>query len=200
MHRCGVTNYEKFARDLLAIVTDKPISFEVLSDDFDDMRRQAVKIASWGENVYVKIPITNSRKETSLGLIRSLTDHGTKVNVTAITTTTQVHILRAALNPEIPCIVSVFAGRIADGGICPIPIMRNCAALLAPYKKAELLWASTREVLNIVQAEESGCHIITVPNDILAKAEKTLGLDMDGISLDVIRMFLADAKVSGLSL
>jgi len=200
MKKAGIKNYEAFARDILQTVTAKPISLEVFSDEFSEMKRQALKIAAWGKNVYVKIPITNSRGESSIPLIRELAAQRVQLNVTAILTVAQVREVAAALNPAVPSVVSVFAGRIADTGVDPMPIMRECRAVLANHPKAELLWASVREVLNILQAEACGCAIVTVPHDILAKAAKMLGTDLTALSLDTVKMFAADASAVGYTL
>lgn len=200
MKKVGIKDYEAFAKDILTSVTAKPISLEVFSDDFSEMKRQALKIASWGKNVYVKIPITNSRGETSIPLIAELAQQKVQLNITAILTLAQVRDVAAALNPEIPSVVSVFAGRIADTGVDPMAIMRASGALLESQPKAELLWASVREVLNIIQAEESGCKIVTVPHDILAKAAKMLGNDLTALSLDTVKMFAKDAADAGFKL
>ncbi|HVU34445.1 MAG TPA: transaldolase [Opitutaceae bacterium] len=200
MKKAGIRDYEAFARDVLQTVTSKPISLEVFSDEFAEMRRQALKIASWAQNVYVKIPITNSRGETSLPLIRDLAADGVKLNVTAILTLVQVAGTASVLNPAVPSVVSVFAGRIADTGMDPVPLMCAAKALLAAQPRAELLWASTREVLNIFQAETSGCDIVTVPHDILAKATKLVGTDLTALSLDTVRMFAKDAVDCGFKL
>jgi transaldolase len=197
MKKAGIKDYEAFARDILQTVTAKPISLEVFSDEFPEMKRQALKIASWGANVYVKIPITNSRGESSVPLIGELGREGAKLNVTAILTLPQVRDVAAALNPAVPSVVSVFAGRIADTGVDPMPLMRASRALLADQPKAELLWASVREVLNILQAEQCGCDIVTVTHDVLAKAAKLLGMDLGALSLDTVRMFAADAAAAG---
>lgn len=197
MRKAGIKDYEAFARDILQVVTAKPISLEVFTDDPAEMRRQALKIASWGANVYTKIPITNSRGESCLPLIRELGQAGVKLNVTALLTLKQVAGVAIALNPAVPSVVSVFAGRIADTGIDPVPVMRASLALLAEQPKAELLWASTREVINILQAQESGCRIITVPHDILGKAVKMFGQDLTELSLDTVRMFAKDAAECG---
>src|SRR5471032_726042 len=193
MKKAGIKDYEAFAKDILQTVTAKPISLEVFSDEFPEMRRQAAKIKSWGSNVYVKIPITNSRGESSLPLIADLGKEGVKLNVTAILTLDQVKGVAAALNPAVASVVSVFAGRIADTGVDPMPLMRACVPLLYNQPKAELLWASTREVLNLFQADECGCAIITVPHDILAKAAKMIGLDLAAVSLDTVKTFLKDS-------
>lgn len=200
MNRAGIKDYEAFSRDVLQTVTNKPISLEVFTDEFADMRRQALKIATWGDNVYVKIPITNSRGESAIPLIKELTTEGVKLNVTALMTLAQVRDVNAVLNPAVPSVVSVFCGRIADTGVDPVPTMRAALAVLAANPKAELLWASVREVINLVQAEECGCHIVTVPHDILAKAGKMFGMDLDELSLDTVKMFTADAEKAGFRL
>ena len=200
MKKAGIKDYEAFARDILQTVTAKPISLEVFSDDFPEMKRQALKIAGWGKNVYVKIPITNSRGETSIPLIRELSHQGVQLNITAILTLEQVRQVAAALDPKVPSVVSIFAGRIADTGVDPMPIMRESRKILAGQPKTELLWASVREVLNIVQAEQSGCHIVTVQHDILAKAAKLLSMDLAALSLDTVKMFANDAASAGYQL
>ncbi len=200
MRKAGIKDYEAFARDILGTVTAKPLSLEVFSDEFPEMRRQALRLASWGANVYVKIPITNSRGESALPLIRELGAEGVKLNVTALLTLPQVAGVAAALPANLPAVVSVFAGRIADTGVDPMPLMRAAGALLADRPQAELLWASTREVLNILQAQACGCAIITVPHDILAKAATLLGQDLGALSLDTVRMFAKDAAACGFQL
>ncbi len=200
MRKAGINDYEVFARDILQTVTDKPISFEVFSDESAEMRRQALKITAWQANVYVKIPITNTRGESSLALIRDLASQGVKLNITAILTVEQVAGVAQVLNPQVPAVVSVFAGRIADTGRDPEPIMRASLALLGNLPKAELLWASVREVLNIFQADASGCHIVTVPHDILKKAIKLCGQELAAVSLDTVRMFAEDARIAGYKL
>lgn len=200
MKKAGITDYEAFARDILQTVTAKPISLEVFADDFPEMKRQALKIAGWGKNVYVKIPITNTRAESAVPLIRELAAQGVQLNITAILTLDQVRAVAAVLNPTVPSVVSIFAGRIADTGVDPMPIMRESRQILAGQPKAELLWASVREVLNIVQAEQSGCHIVTVQHDILAKAAKLLGMDLGALSLDTVKMFANDAASAGYKL
>jgi transaldolase len=200
MKKAGIKDYEAFAKDILQTVTAKPISLEVFTDDIADMKRQAAKINSWARNVYVKIPITNSKGESTLALIKELGKEGVKLNVTAILTLDQVRGVAENLNPAVPSVVSVFAGRIADTGVDPMPIMRASGALLHHQPKAELLWASTREVLNLFQAEECGCAIITVPHDILAKAAKMIGLDLAAVSLDTVKMFLKDSTDAGFKL
>ncbi len=200
MNKAGIKDYEAFSKDILQTVKSKPISLEVFTDDLVDMKRQALKIASWGDNVYTKIPITNSVGVSCLPLIKELAAEGVKLNVTALLTLKQVQGVAEALNPKVPSVVSVFAGRIADTGVDPVPMVRACGALLSDQPKAELLWASTREVLNIFQAEEAGCAIITVPHDILAKAAKMLGNDLTALSLDTVKMFAKDAAAAGFKL
>jgi transaldolase len=200
MRKAGVTDYERFAREILETVTDKPISFEVFSDDFREMHRQALKIRSWQGNVYVKIPVTNTRRESALPLIGELTREGVKVNVTAILSARQVRCAAEALDANVPSIVSVFAGRIADTGIDPIPILRESLAALKGRPHAELLWASVREVLNIAHAAACGCHIVTVPHDVLGKALKMWGTDLEELSLETVCMFARDAESAGFQL
>jgi transaldolase len=200
MRKVGVSDYEAFAHSILEHVTDKPISFEVFSDEFPEMRRQALKIRDWQENVYVKIPITNTRGESALPLIADLVEQGVKVNVTAILTLKQVEGVAGALKKDVPSVVSVFAGRIADTGVDPLPVMTESLQILKDLPSAELLWASVREVLNIFQAAASGCHIVTVPHDILAKAIKLGGTDLSELSLDTVRMFYQDAVAAGFRL
>ena len=199
MRKAGIKDYEAFAKDILQSVTTKPISFEVFSDDFPEMKRQALKIAAWGKNVYVKIPITNSRGDTCLPLIKELGQQGVQLNITAILTLDQVRGVAEALNPGVASVVSVFAGRIADTGVDPEPLMRASLALLHNQPKAELLWASVREVLNIFQSDACGCHIVTIPHDILAKALKMTGMDLTALSLDTVKMFATDAQAAGFS-
>jgi len=200
MRKAGLTDFEAFARDVLQTITVKPLSLEVFSDEFPEMKRQALKINSWGKNVYVKIPITNTRGESSLPLVRELARDGVKLNVTAILTLAQVEGVAAALNPAVPAVVSVFAGRIADTGVDPVPMMQQCKKILAGLPPAELLWASVREILNIFQADDSGCDIVTVQHDILAKALKLTGMDLTALSLDTVKMFANDAKAAGFTL
>ena len=199
MHKAGITNYKKFALDILANIKDMPISFEVFSDDFIEMERQGLEIASWGENVNVKIPITNTKGESTYQLIDNLANKGVKINATAIFTVEQVkHILPAMI--KCPSgYISVFAGRIADAGIDPLPIMKEVVDLLKPYPHLELIWASPREVFNVVQADEIGCHIITITNDIFNKIP-TIGKDLTEFSLDTVKMFYRDATLSGFSI
>lgn len=200
MRKAGISDYEAFAKDILQTVTAKPISLEVFADDFPEMKRQALKIAGWGKNVYVKIPITNTRAESAVPLIRELAASGVQLNITAILTLEQVRGVAGALNPQVPSVVSIFAGRIADTGVDPTPIMVESRKILAGQPKAELLWASVREVLNIVQAEQAGCDIVTVTHDILAKAAKQLGMDLGALSLDTVKMFANDAAAAGFKL
>jgi transaldolase len=199
MQRAGVTDYERFARQVLEVVHEVPVSFEAIADSLYDMARQARKIASWGANVFVKIPIINTSAESSKELIRELTDDGLKLNVTALTTLEQVEDVSSVLNPLVPSIVSVFAGRIADAGVDPIPVMEEALKILAPLPDAELLWASPRELFNVIQAERSGCHIITVTHDLLRKLDG-IGRDLTTVSLDIVTMFYEDALRSGLTL
>jgi len=200
LKKAGIRDYEMFAKDILQTIRDKPISFEVFSDEFDEMRRQALKISAWGPNVYVKIPITNTRAESSLPLIRDLAAEGVKLNITAILTLDQVRGVAESLDPAHPAVVSVFAGRIADSGRDPFPAMRESKDLIASHPKWELLWASVREVLNIFQADACGCDIVTVPHDILKKALKLCGMDLTALSLDTVKMFADDAQSAGYTL
>ena len=193
MTQAGINNYENFAKEVLLFLKEKPISFEVFSDEFDDMERQANKIAGWGDNIYVKIPVTNTQGVSSAALVKRLASNVVKLNVTAILTLEQVNTIHDALSPDTPAIVSVFAGRVADTGRDPIPIMSAAKTLLADQPKTELLWASPREVLNIIQADQSGCDIITATPDILKKLSK-LDYDLERFSLDTVRMFYDDAK------
>ena len=200
MRKAGLTDFEAFARDILQTITVKPLSLEVFSDEFSEMKRQALKINGWGKNVYVKIPITNTRNESSLPLVAELAREGVKLNVTAILTLAQVEGVSQALNPKVPAVVSVFAGRIADTGVDPVAIMTESKTVLKDLPQAELLWASVREVLNIFQANDCGSHIVTVPHDILGKGIKMAGMDLGELSLDTVKMFAADAKAAGFSL
>ena len=200
MRKAGIKDYEAFAKEVLQFVKDKPISFEVFSDEFKEMRRQALRIRDWHSNVFVKIPITNSRGESSVPLIAELAKEGTQLNLTAILTLAQVRAVTEVLVPEVSAVVSVFAGRIADTGRDPMPLMRASKVLLAELPKVELLWASVREVLNIVQADETGCDIVTVPHDILTKAIKLIGTDLTALSLDTVKMFAGDAAAAGFTL
>lgn len=200
MRKAGISDYESFCRDLLETVKSKPVSFEVFSDEFAEMRRQGLKIKSWGENVFVKIPITNSRGESALPLIAELAQEGVKLNVTALLTLEQVQGVADALQAQVPSVVSVFAGRIADTGVDPMAMMKQSATILEPLPAAELLWASVREVINIWQAEEAGAKIITVPHDILNKAMTMVGKDLTELSLDTVKMFAQDALQAGFTL
>src|SRR3984957_20309679 len=188
MRKAGISDYECFARQVLQSIPDRPISFEVFADDFAEMERQAMKIASWGENVYVKVPITNTKGASAAPLARKLASAGVKLNVTALLPLDQVSEITAALAGGPPACVSVFAGRAADTGIDPVPLMRKALEILAPHPNIELIWASPRELLNIVQADEIGCHIITVTNDILAKLP-LLGKNLAEYSLETVQMF-----------
>ena len=192
MRKAGITDYEYFAKDILAEIRDKPLSLEIFSDDFSEMERQALKISEWGSNVYVKIPVTNTKAESSSDLVRRLSDSGVKVNITALTTLTQVRETVGSLNPEVPSYVSVFAGRIADTGRDPIPLMTEAVEILRENPQAELIWASPRELLNVFQADVIGCQVITVTNDILNKLE-LVGYNLDKYSLDTVKMFYNDA-------
>jgi len=200
MRKAGLKDFEAFARDILQGITEKPISFEVFSDEFSEMRRQAMKINGWAKNVFVKIPITNTREESALPLIRELASEGVKLNVTAILTLEQVAGVAKMLDAKVPSIVSVFAGRIADTGVDPMPEMRESKRILAGMPQAELLWASVREVLNIFQADDCGCDVVTVPHDILNKAQKLAGMGLKELSLDTVKMFAADAAAAGFAL
>jgi transaldolase len=199
MRKAGITDYRAFARDVLAAIPNKPISFEVFSDEFDQMHRQAMEIASWGKNVFVKIPVTNTRAEPADALVAKLAQAGVKVNVTAIMTVGQVKRISAALGDHAACNISVFAGRVADTGRDPLPMMRECVGILKPHKNQELIWASPRELLNLYHAEQAGCHIITVTGDILKKLD-LLDKDLSVYSLDTVKMFYEDAKAAGFSL
>jgi transaldolase len=199
MRKAGVSDYAGFARDVLAVVKDRPISFEVFSDEFAEMERQAMKIAGWGENVYVKIPVTNTRQESSAGLIRKLARDGVKVNATALLTVEQVSEIAGVLAGGPPSVISVFAGRIADTGRDPLPIMKASMEIISPHRNIELIWASPREVLNVLQADAIGCHIITVTADILKKLP-VLGTDLAAMSLDTVKMFHRDAVAAGFTL
>jgi len=199
MRKAGISDYEKFARDILEAIPDRPISLEVFSDEFAEMRRQAMMIASWGKNVYVKIPVTNTRSESAVPLVRDLVKSGVSLNVTALMTLQQVADVAAALAGGPPSCVSVFAGRVADTGRDPVPGMAAAVKLLAPHPKMELIWASPRELLNVFQADACGCHIITATNDILNKL-KLVGKDLDEYSLETVKMFRDDAVKAGFNL
>ena len=199
MRKAGITDYEYFAKDILTEIRDKPLSLEVFSDDFSEMERQALKISEWGSNVYVKIPVTNTKAESSSALVRRLSDSGVKVNITALTTLTQVREAVGSLNPEVPSYVSVFAGRIADTGRDPIPLMTEAVEILRENPQAELMWASPRELLNVLQADVIGCQVITVTDDILKKLE-LVGYNLDKYSLDTVKMFYNDALQAAYSI
>jgi transaldolase len=199
MRKSGVADYATFAKEVLAEVTDHPISFEVVTDDFEEMRRQARLIASWGANVYVKIPVTNTRGDSSADLIRELSLEGLKLNVTALLSLPQVGIVAQALEDSPGGVVSVFAGRVADTGRDPVPLMTAALEVLADFPRLELLWASPREIFNVVQAESIGCHIITVTHDLLKKVHG-LGRELEDVSRDTVQMFHDDARASGLTL
>ena len=199
MRKAGIGDYATFAKQVLEHITDRPISFEVFSDDADGMRMQAKEIASWAPNVYVKIPVTNTRREPMTELVRELSAAGVQVNVTALMTLRQVAEISGALAGGAPSNISVFAGRIADTGRDPVPLMRDALSLMADAPQAELIWASPREVLNIIQAHEIGCHIITVTHDLLGKLH-LLGKNLGQYSLDTVRMFHDDAAAAGYSL
>jgi transaldolase len=196
MRKAGLTDYEAFGRKLLAVIPNRPVSLEVFADDFDEMERQALAIASWGKNVNVKIPVTNTKREFAGPLIKKLSAAGVAVNVTAIFTLDQVQRVTDCLHADTPAIVSVFAGRVADTGIDPVPLMAEAVRILKSKPKAELIWASPRELLNVFQANEIGCHIITVTNDIIAKLA-LVGKNQDDYSLETVQMFYRDASAAG---
>jgi transaldolase len=196
MRKAGIANYRAFARDILSQITDKPVSFEVLADDFPGMERQALEIAAWADNVYVKIPVTTTKRETCRYLVKRLSDRQVKLNVTAVMTRAQLDELAWALNPSIASYVSVFAGRIADTGLDPLPVMTQAVELFKTHPRTEIVWASTREVLNIFQADAIGCQVITVTRDILSKLP-LVGYDLEQYSLDTVKMFYDDARVAG---
>lgn len=199
MRKAGVDDYRSFAREALALVGDRPISFEVFADDFEEMERQALELASWGEQVYVKIPITDPSGQPSTKLLGRLAGEGVRLNVTAILTLAQVASVVDALRDGPACLVSVFAGRIADAGVDPVPVMAAAVEIVRTAPNAELLWASPREVLNVVQAEAVGCDIITMTSDVLAKLG-ILGRDLEEYSLETVRMFHRDAAAAGYEL
>jgi transaldolase len=199
MRKSGISDYRAFALQVLQAIPDRPISFEVFSDEFDDMERQAREIASWGDHVYVKIPVTNTRRESACDLVRRLSHAGVKLNVTALLTLDQVRDVTAAVAGGAPACISVFAGRIADTGYDPVPLMAAAVELMRLAPNAELIWASPRELLNIFHADAIGCHIITVTHDILKKLS-LVGYDLREYSLDTVKMFHADAKQAGFTL
>jgi len=192
MKKAGIKDYKSFAKDILSKIKTKPISFEVFSDDFSEMEKQAIEISSWAKNVYVKIPITNTKKNTSCDLIKKLSQQKIKLNITAIMNIEQVKQVMTVLDKKVPSIISVFAGRIADTGRDPIPIMKNCLQEMKNNESSELLWASSRELLNIFQAEEIGCHIITVTKEIINKLS-LVNYDLENYSLDTVKDFYEDA-------
>ena len=199
MRKSGISDYERFSRQVLEHITDRPISFEVFSDEFDEMERQARKIAAWGQNVFVKIPVTNTRHESSVKLVRCLASEGIQLNVTALMTLEQVEVISNALEGHALSYVSVFAGRIADTGRDPMPLMKEAVEIMSPYRTQELIWASPRELLNIFHADEIGCHVITVTHDLLKKLS-FVGKDLDEFSLDTVKMFHSDAQKAGFKL
>ena len=196
MRKAGISDYAAFAKDMLGVIGGAPVSFEVFADEFDEMEAQALEIASWGDNVYVKIPITNTKGDTSVPLVEQLSVRKVQVNVTAMMTLDQVRHVAEVLDEETPAVVSVFAGRVADTGLDPVPLMREAVGVLESRPKAELLWASPRELLNIFHADEVGCHIITVTHDLLGKL-KGVGKNLDQFSLETVQMFYDDASAAG---
>jgi transaldolase len=199
MNKAGIKDYKAFCLDILSEIKDKPISFEVFSDDFDDMERQALEIASWGSNVYVKIPIMNTKRIPSYSSVKKLSEEKVKLNITALMTLNQVEEISKVLNPKVPSYVSIFAGRIADTGVDPIPLMMQSLSILKALPLTELIWASPRELLNIFQADQIGCHVITVTQDILKKLDM-IDYDLNEYSLDTVKMFFNDAVVAGYKL
>ena len=196
MRKAGIADYKGFARDVLAAIPDRPVSFEVFADDFATMETQALEIASWGKHVNVKIPVTNTKREFSGALVERLSKQGVQLNVTAVMTLDQVKRITERLAAETPAIISVFAGRIADTGCDPLPIMAESVKIMKAKPKAELIWASPRELLNIFQADSVGCHIITATNDILKKLS-LVGKDLEHYSLETVQMFRRDALTAG---
>lgn len=196
MRKAGVRDYSGFCRDILATITDRPISLEVFADDFSEMERQALTIAGWGENVYIKIPVINTKRESAVRLLERLAHRGVKLNVTAIMTLDQVRAVSSVLAGGPPSCLSVFAGRIADTGLDPLPIMRESLAIMAQNPEQELIWASPREVLNVIQADQIGCHIITVTGELIAKLQG-FRKDLDQVSLETVQMFHDDAIAAG---
>lgn len=196
MRKAGITDYERFAKSALTAIADYPISFEVFSDDLAEMEKQAKKIASWGENVYVKIPITNTQSASTVPIIRSLSAAGVKLNITAVFTVSQVAEIASVVDPKTPIIISIFAGRIANAGVDPMPIMSEAIKQVQHYPQCEILWASPREAFNIVQAEAVGCHIITLTKSLLIAADN-FGKPLDVFSLETVKMFYEDALTAG---
>ena len=199
MRSSGISDYEHFARQVLERIPDRPISFEVFSDEFSEMEKQARKIFAWGKNVYVKIPVTNTRKESSVDLIRRLVSEGIQLNVTALMTSTQAQVISPVLGAHVHSYISIFAGRIADTGRDPMPIMKKAVEIMAEFPNQELIWASPRELLNIFQADEVGCHVITVTHEVLKKLP-LVGKDLDEYSLDTVKMFYSDAQKANFKL
>jgi transaldolase len=199
MRKAGVNDYQAFAKDIIAVIPDRPLSFEVFSDEFDEMERQAMLISSWGQNVYVKIPVTNSKGQFSGALVKKLSESGVKLNVTALTTLVQVRDVVAQLIESPGAYISVFAGRVADTGRDPLPLMAAAVAMMAHCPNLELIWASPRELLNVFQADSVGCHIITATNDILKKLP-LIGKDLTEYSLETVKMFKTDAEGAGFKL
>jgi transaldolase len=199
MAKEGIRDYQAFAKEMLLAVGGRPVSFEVFADELDEMRRQALTLASWGQNVYVKIPITNTRQESTADLVKSLSSAGVKLNVTAVFTPQQIAGLAGCFDSGTPAVVSIFAGRIADAGIDPATIIRGAIEQYKDRRHVEVLWASCREIFNVVSAAEVGCHIVTVPIGMLDKL-KSFGKDLAEFSLETVKMFRADALASGLSL
>ncbi len=199
MRKAGIANYRAFAKDILSHINDKPVCFEVLADEFAEMERQALEMAGWADNVYVKIPVTNTKGENCRALVKRLADRQVKLNVTAIMTLAQLEQVMVALNPATASYLSVFAGRIADTGIDPLPLMQKAVDMLKAIGTAELVWASSREIINIFQANAIGCQVITVTNDILNKLS-LIGYDLTEYSLDTVKMFYDDARRAGFSL
>jgi transaldolase len=199
MRASGITDYEGFAKQVLEQIPDRPISFEVFSDEFDEMERQARKIFAWGKNVFVKIPVTNTRRESTVPLIRRLASEGIQLNVTALMTSEQVGVISPVLGSRAPSYMSIFAGRVADTGRDPMPIMKKAVEIMADFPNQELIWASPRELLNIFQADEVGCHVITVTHDVLKKLP-LVGKDLNEFSLDTVKMFCSDAQKARYSL
>ena len=199
MRKVGVTDYEAFAKDILGVIPDRPISFEVFADDFPEMERQARRIATWGKHVSVKIPISNTKRESAIPLVRKLSHEGIALNVTAMFTLEQVQHVVDAVKGGAPCYVSVFAGRIADTGVDPVPVMAESVKRLKAAPNTELIWASPRELLNIFQADEIGCQVITVTNDIIKKLS-LVGKNLDDYSLETVKMFYDDGKAAAYKL
>lgn len=197
MHKAGISDYESYAKEILSTVIDKPISFEVFADDFATMKKEAFAIQKWQSNVFVKIPITNTKGESAVNLIKELSKEGIQLNVTAMLTEEQVAKVVEVLNPDVPSILSVFAGRIADTGRDPVQTILKALEISSDFPKAKLLWASVREILNIRHANDSGCHIVTVPHAIMAKAMKLWDMDLNELSLQTVKMFRDDAVAAG---